>query len=99
MKGTAAVLWTLHGRVHAGRLELVHGRLELTAREAALSIPLSSIEQFGIAREAVNRLNGLAVLGLTLPDGDVIRIASLQGTGLLHELAGVLAPAVAAASG
>jgi len=96
MKGTAAVLWTLHGNVHSGRLEAMPDRLELSARGIAFSIPVASIREFGIERGPAERIKGLAVLTLVLSEGDVVRIASLQGTGVLHELAGVLAPAVAA---
>jgi hypothetical protein len=96
MKGTAAILWTLHGRVHSGRLEALSDRLELTGRGVTLAIPLDSIQEFAIERGPAARLRGLAVLTLRLVEGDVVRVASLQGTGVLHELAGVLAPAVAA---
>ena len=92
MKGTAAVLWTLHGNVHSGRLEAMPDRLELTARGIAFSIPVASIREFGIERGPADRIRGLAVLTLSLVEGDVVRIASLQGTGVLHELAGSSRP-------
>jgi hypothetical protein len=41
-------------------------------------------------------MKGLPVLRVVLAEGDVIRIASLEGMGVLHELAMLLAPARAA---
>jgi hypothetical protein len=94
MKGTWAVLWTLHGKVHAGCIEALADRLELRTRGRAVAIPLQSISQFTIERGATVRINGLPVLTLRLADGDIVRLASLEGTGVLHELAALLAPPV-----
>jgi hypothetical protein len=92
MKGTAAVLWTLHGRVHAGSVEVHHDRLELRSRNRVAAVPHDSIDRFTIERGPAVRINGLPVLTLFLIEGDVIRLASLEGTGVLHELAATLAP-------
>jgi hypothetical protein len=92
MKGTAAVLWTLHGRVHTGSVEAHDDRLKFRSRDRVAAIPLDSIAQFAIERGPAVRINGLPVLTLFLIEGDVIRLASLEGTGVLHELAAVLAP-------
>jgi hypothetical protein len=92
MKGTWAVLWTLHGKVHAGSLELFGDRLELRACARTLAVPMETIAQFAIERGPAARIHGLPVLTLYLVEGDVVRLASLQGTGFLHELAAVLAP-------
>ena len=92
MKGTCAVLWTLHGRVHTGSIEVHEDRLEFRARDRAVGIPLDSIAQFTIERGPAVRIHGLPVLSMFLLEGDVIRVASLEGTGVLHELAAVLAP-------
>ena len=99
MKGTFAILWTLHGGRHSGSLEVLDDRLELRARGRTMVIPLESIERFEIERGAPVRINGLAVLRLTLAGGVVVRVASLQGMGVLHQLAGRLAPAAVATSG
>jgi hypothetical protein len=99
MRGTIAVLWTLEGKLHSGSLELLADRLELRTRGRTLAVPLDSIMAFAIERGPSARLNGLAVLKLVLFDGIVVRIASLQGTGVLHQLSGRLAPAPVAASG
>ena len=92
MKGTCAVLWALHGRVHAGSLELDDDRLQFRTRGRAVAVPLDSIAQFAIERGPAVRINGLPVLTLFLVEGDVIRLASLEGVGALHELAAALAP-------
>jgi hypothetical protein len=99
MRGTIAVLWTLHGKRHSGSLELLEDRLELRTRGRTLAIPLDAIVQFRIERGAPVRINGLAVLTLRLADGLVVRVASLEGMGALHQLAGRLAPSPLAASG
>ena len=92
MKGTWAVLWTLHGRVHAGSLEPLDDRVELRTRGRTFAIPLDSIARFTIERGPAARINGLPVITLFLVEGDVVRLASLEGVGVLHELAGLLAP-------
>ena len=53
----------------------------------------------GIERGSSVRLNGLAALKIVLYDGIVVRVASLQGMGVLHQLAGRLASPTLAASG
>ena len=99
MRGTIAVVWVLHGTLHSGSLEVLGDRLELRSRGRTLAIPLHSIMTFGIERGAAARIHGLAVLKLVLLDGVVVRVASLQGMGVLHQLAGRLSPPVTAASG
>jgi len=96
MKGTCAILWTLHGRVHAGSLEALADRFELGARGRVVAIPFDSIAQFTIERGPAARINGRPVLTLFLVEGDVVRLASLEGTAVLHELAALLAPAYSA---
>ena len=83
----------LHGRVHAGSLEVLDDRLELRARGRVVAIPLGSIARFTIERGPAARINGLPVLTLSLVEGDLVRVASLEGTGVLHEVSAMLAPA------
>jgi hypothetical protein len=85
-------LWALHGRIHTGSVELVADRLQFRTRGRAVSIPLGSIAQFTIERGPAARIDGLPVLTLFLAEGDVVRLASLEGVALLHELAAVLVP-------
>jgi hypothetical protein len=93
MSGTVAILWAVHGRLHSGSLESRFDRLELRSRGRTLSIPFTSISRSGIERGPSSRINGLPVLSLRLRDESVVRIASLQGAGVLHELASELASA------
>jgi hypothetical protein len=95
MKGTFAVLWAFHGRVHSGSLEVVADRLLLTTRGRTMALPIGAIERFAIERGPAARLSGLAVLSLELEGHEALRVASLQGTAVLHDLAGLLTPAVA----
>jgi hypothetical protein len=82
-----AVLWRGgRGAIGTGRLEFVNDRLELSGRDGLVSVPLASVTGARIAREAKDRLRGLPVLSLS--DGaDGMRIASLEGTGALYEIA------------
>jgi hypothetical protein len=85
-------MWTLYGRLHAGSVEVHDDRLELRSRDRVAAVPLDSIAQSTIERGPAVRINGLPVLTLFLIEGDVLRLASLEGTSVLHELAAVLAP-------
>lgn len=96
MSGTFAVLWSLRGDVHTGRLEVLRDRLELRARGRTLSIPLVSVERCVIERGASRRIRGLPVLGLELADGALVRIASFDSITVLNDLAGLLTAAVPA---
>jgi hypothetical protein len=83
-----AVLWS--GReevVGSGRLELLGDRLELSSRSVLLVVPLGDVTAARIARGAGDRLRGLPVLSLDLGPGGELRIASLEGTGALYEIA------------
>ena len=88
------MIWTLYGRVHVGSLEVHDDRFELRARDRAVAIPIDAIAQFTIERGPAARINGLPALTLFLVEGDVIRLASLEGTGVLHEIAAVLVPPI-----
>lgn len=90
MKETFAVLWAINGDACAGSLELTDRRLELRARGRTFSAPVDAVRQLTIERGAAARINGLAVLQLRFSRGDVLRVASLQGMGVLHELAAAL---------
>jgi len=81
-----AVLWTDGGRVHTGRLDTYPDRLELHGRDGDLRLPLEHIADVTIARGLPDRLRGLPVLIVDCDDGSVIRIASLDGPGVLQEL-------------
>ena len=91
MKGTAAVRWALHGVLHTGSLEAHRDRIELRASQRAVAIPFDSVAEFTIERGAAARINGMPALTLRLASGDVVRLASLEGAGVLHELCALLA--------
>ncbi len=80
------VLWTLNGAPSVGLAEVGTKRVILTSRRRSLSLPLESIGQLDVLRQAAQRVRGLPVLALTLAGGDVVRVASLGGAGSLREL-------------
>jgi hypothetical protein len=96
MTATLAILWTIGGDLHTGRLNVLRNRLELRSRRHALSIPLASVERTSIERGPAARIRGLPVLRLELTDGMTVRIASLESVTLLKDLADSLALAVPA---
>lgn len=81
-----AVIWDDGVATHSGRLELHAGWLELHDRDGSLSLAFDDVDDAMIARARRERLRGLPVLALHRRDGGVVRIASLEGAGMLHEL-------------
>jgi hypothetical protein len=82
-----AVLWSGdEGPIGTGRLEVVEDRVELSSRDGVVSVPLASVTGARIARDAEERLRGLPALSLSCGAGG-IRIACLEGTGALYEIA------------
>lgn len=80
-------MWDDGCEVTSGRLELRQDRLELHGRTGSAVVPLTSIETATIARGYGYRLRGLPVLTLQLRSSAVIRIATLEGAGVLQEIA------------
>ena len=76
MRHSYAVVWSRNGDVGSGRLDPFEDRFELQGRDRRLSVPFSSLARAAILRGHDDRLRGLPV-----------RIASLEGTAALHELA------------
>jgi hypothetical protein len=87
MRRTYAVVWSRGGDVGSGRLDRLDDRFELYGRDRRLSIPFSELVGAAIARGQNDRLRGLPVLALEIEGGPSVRIASLEGTAVLHELA------------
>jgi hypothetical protein len=82
-----AVLWSGDGGpIGTGRLEVSDGTVELSSRDGLVSVPLANVSGARIARAADERLRGLPVLSLSYGGGG-LRIASLEGTGALYEIA------------
>jgi hypothetical protein len=87
MARSYAVVWSDGDELGSGRLEACGDRFELHGRETRLSIPFSEVAGASIARRQVDRLRGLPVLLLRRGESGPVRIASLEGPGVLHELA------------
>jgi hypothetical protein len=86
MKSSYAVVWSTPEGIGSGRLEPRPDRLELQGRESRVSIPIELLTTVSIVREHAQRLRGLPVLALRGVDGGTVRIASLEGPAVLHEL-------------
>jgi hypothetical protein len=99
MRFTLPVIWSRDDVTRAGRLDAAGGRLTLSAREETFAFASGSIVSFTIDRAPRERLRGLPVLRLLLNDGQVLRIASLDGAGSLHELAARIGASQPAVSG
>jgi hypothetical protein len=88
------VLWSEHSEPpRTGRLDLLPDRLAFSGGGLRSEVSLGEIGAVHLARAQAERLRGLPVLVLALRAGDVVRIASLEGTGALHELSRSLAGA------
>ncbi|HET8607208.1 MAG TPA: hypothetical protein VFL66_09290 [Gaiellaceae bacterium] len=87
MKRSYAVAWCDGEHTGSGRLEVGADRLELVGRDDRFSIHLSELADVSIARHPADRLHGLPALVLRPRDGAKLRIASLEGAGVLQELA------------
>ena len=87
MAVTHAVVWSSDVGRGAGRLELRSDRLVLAGRNRLLSIGFSQLTAVSIARDRASRLLGMPVLVLEQETGEVVRIAALEGPGVLYELA------------
>jgi hypothetical protein len=86
MRRSYAVIWCTNGDTSSGRLDPLDDRFELSGRTGSLSIVFSELAGASIARSHRARLRGLPVLTLDLRDGSPVRIASLEGAAVLHEL-------------
>ena len=86
VKRSYAVVWSSPEGVDSGRLEPGAGGFELVGRGHPLSIGFPDLEEVSIARGSGERLRGLPVLVLGRLHGGEVRIASLEGAAVLHEL-------------
>jgi hypothetical protein len=86
-----AVLWSgREGKIGSGRLELVADRVELSSGRDLVTVQLGEVTGSRIARGVGDRLRGLPVLALASTGGEPFRIASLEGTGALYEIAALV---------
>jgi hypothetical protein len=82
-----AVLWSGCGSDGSGRLDVLADRFELHGRTTLLTVAFAEVDRVAIARGADDRLRGLPVLSLDCRGVGDLRIASLEGTGALYEIA------------
>jgi hypothetical protein len=90
MRFELPVIWMLHGLTSAGRLDVAADRLTLTSGGRAFSFPLGSVASFAIERGPGQRLRGLPALSVRLKEGETVQVASLGGSGSLHQLAALV---------
>jgi hypothetical protein len=86
MKGSYAVVWSRNGTVEPGRLEPHADRFDLCDRGGRSSVLFAELTGASLTRTNGDRLRGLPVLVLRTNAGRPLRIASLEGIGVLHEL-------------
>jgi len=96
---TYAVVWSEDGGPpNAGSLEVADGHLLLAGRtESGRRLPYGDLADARLERLYAERLSGRPTLVLALRDGPVLRVASVEGGGALHELADRIAAARPAA--
>jgi hypothetical protein len=87
MRPRYAVLWCTGEDVESGRLEARADGFDFEGRTGGCAIRFADVTGAAIARGRDQRLRGLPVLALLLRGGAAVRIASLEGSGALHELA------------
>lgn len=92
MNRVYGVLWSDGDEIVAGRLRFDRDGLELSGRRDGRRVEASEVRSVAIARRAADRLRGLPALVLGLRSGETLRIASLEGAGVLHEVAGRVVP-------
>lgn len=85
-----AVIWEDGSRVYVGRLELEDGDLVLEGQSQSSGsrrrLSCGSLTGVRIARDRQNRLDGRPVI-IFESSGGFLRLACLDGSGALHELA------------
>ncbi|HEY6067697.1 MAG TPA: hypothetical protein VIU81_03315 [Gaiellaceae bacterium] len=86
-----AVLWNGCEGEATGRLSVLADRFELTSGERRVVVRFADLVDVTIGRKQADRLRGLPVLWLRHRDGRALRLASLQGPGILHELSRLVA--------
>jgi len=85
-KRSYAVVWSEGDAIGSGRLEPYADRFDLQGREGRVTIRFSDLAAAALARGPRERLRGLPVLALRRRSGAAVRVASLEGVGVLHEL-------------
>jgi hypothetical protein len=93
------VVWSEDGGPpNAGSLEVTDGHLLLAGRaDSGRRLAYRDLQDARLERLYAERLSGRPTLVLSLRDGPVLRVASVEGGGALHELADRIAAARPAA--
>ena len=96
---TYAVVWSEDGGPpNPGSLEVADRHLVLAGRaEPGRHLSYDDLAEARLERLYADRLSGRPTLALTLRGGEVLRVASMEGGGTLHELADRIAAARPAA--
>ena len=82
-----AVLWSAPSEpVEAGKLELEPAGLQFEGSAGSRQVSYGEIEAVHVGRVGPERLGGRPALVLDLVAGGPLRIGSINGAGLLHEL-------------
>jgi hypothetical protein len=84
--GRYAVLWSGFAGTGSGRLDVLEDRFVLTGRGVPVNVVFANLVDASIKRGRADRLGGLPALHLRQRDGQSLRVASLEGSGALHEL-------------
>jgi len=84
---THAVVWSNGEGRFSGKLEAFSDRFELVGRDRRLTLRFRDLTTVLIARGRGDRLLGMPVLALEREGEGLVRIAALEGPGLLHDLA------------
>jgi len=87
-----AVVWSGPEGDSSGRLIVHPDRFELAGRDATVPVLFSDLTSASIDRTPAQRLRGLPVLFLRRRDGRSLRVASLEGAGVLYELVRLALP-------
>jgi hypothetical protein len=87
-----AVLWSRDDTVYAGKAalegrSLVLAGVDRNGRRARERVQLKNVVAARVTRAAQERLEGRPVLALTMSRGSPLRVACLDGGGMLLELA------------
>ncbi len=89
---TYAVTWRgATGRVHAGKLELGEAALTLEGGSARKTVRYDELAEVHVGRGADERLQGRTALVLRSEAGETLYVSSVNGPGVVVEIAELLA--------
>jgi len=86
MSRSYAVVWDVAGDEAAGRLDVAADCFELHGAGRDVVVPFADVSGAAIARSGPERLRGMPALVMRVRARGLLRIASLDAPGVLHEL-------------